>query len=195
MKKRDIILDFTSLLDVTLIVIFFFVLFSHLDSLENKNRTDTKVQELEVAIQNAENREAEADALAQQLESEISIVKEYSDRQASNVSELLEFNRNENVKIILDMNTNDWSVRVIKGDSVITTIIGSEDIGSDLKKALMDAGYDNTKTIFCDWVFDGSLPGTASAYRKIKKGIEDVSKEYKYFYSSETDLSIGGNNK
>ena len=192
MKKRDVILDFTSLLDVTLIVIFFFVLFSHLDSQENKNRTDTKVQELEIAIQNAEAREEEANELAKQLESEISIVKEYSDRQASNVSEMLEFNRSENVKIILDMNSDDWSVRVIKGDSVISTVIGSDDIGVELKKALVDAGYDNTKTIFCDFVFDGSLPGTASAYRKVKKGIEDVSNEYKYFYSSETDLSIGG---
>ena len=124
MKKRDVILDFTSLLDVTLIVIFFFVLFSHLDSQENKNRTDTKVQELEIAIQNAEAREEEANELAKQLESEISIVKEYSDRQASNVSEMLEFNRSENVKIILDMNSDDWSVRVIKGDSVISTVMG-----------------------------------------------------------------------
>ena len=192
MKKRDVILDFTSLLDVTLIVIFFFVLFSHLDSQENKNRTDTKVQELEIAIQNAEAREEEANELEKQLESEISIVKEYSDRQASNVSEMLEFNRSENVKIILDMNFDDWSMRVIKGDSVISTVIGSDDIGVELKKALVDAGYDNTKTIFCDFVFDGSLPGTASAYRKVKKVIEDVSNEYKYFYSSETDLSIGG---
>lgn len=192
MKKRDVILDFTSLLDVTLIVIFFFVLFSHLDSNENKNRTDTKVQELEIAIQNAETREEEANELAKQLESEISIVKEYSDRQASNVSEMLEFNRSENVKIILDMNSDDWSVRVIKDDSAVSIIIGSDDIGVELKKALVDAGYDSTKTIFCDFVFDGCLPGTASAYRKIKQGIEDVSKEYKYFYSSETDLSIGG---
>lgn len=185
-------MDFTSLLDVTLIVIFFFVLFSHLDSQENKARTDAKVQELEVAIQEAEDRESEADALAKQLENEISIVKEYSNRQASNVSEMLEFNRSENIKIILDMNADNWSVRVIKGDLVISTVMGSDNIGIDLKKALVDAGYDNTKTIFCDFVFDGSLPGTASAYRQIKKGIEDVSKEYKYFYSSETDLSIGG---
>ena len=192
MKKRDVILDFTSLLDVTLIVIFFFVLFSHLDSQENKARTDAKVQELEVAIQEAEDRESEADALAKQLENEISIVKEYSNRQASNVSEMLEFNRSENIKIILDMNADNWSVRVIKGDLVISTVMGSDNIGIDLKKALVDAGYDNTKTIFCDFVFDGSLPGTASAYRQIKKGIEDVSKEYNYFYSSETDLSIGG---
>lgn len=186
------ILDFTSLLDVTLIVIFFFVLFSHLDSQENKARTDAKVQELEVAIQEAEDRESEADALAKQLENEISIVKEYSNRQASNVSEMLEFNRSENIKIILDMNADNWSVRVIKGDLVISTVMGSDNIGIDLKKALVDAGYDNTKTVFCDFVFDGSLPGTASAYRQIKKGIEDVSKEYNYFYSSETDLSIGG---
>lgn len=192
MKKRDVILDFTSLLDVTLIVIFFFVLFSHLDSQENKARTDAKVQELEVAIQEAEDRESEADALAKQLENEISIVKEYSNRQASNVSEMLEFNRSENIKIILDMNADNWSVRVIKGDLVISTVMGSDNIGIDLKKALVDAGYDNTKTVFCDFVFDGSLPGTASAYRQIKKGIEDVSKEYNYFYSSETDLSIGG---
>ena len=57
MKKRDVILDFTSLLDVTLIVIFFFVLFSHLDSQENKARTDAKVQELELEIKEAEDRE------------------------------------------------------------------------------------------------------------------------------------------
>lgn len=192
MKKRDVILDFTSLLDVTLIVIFFFVLFSHLDSQENKSRTDTKVQELEVAIQNAEDREAEADALAKQLESEILIVKEHSNRQASNVSEILEFNRSENIKIILDMNSDNWSLRIIKGDSVVSIIDGSDDIGTGLKHALADAGYKNTSTIFCDLIFDGSLPGTASAYRKIKNCMDDVSKEYKYFYSSETDLSIGG---
>ena len=123
MKKRDVILDFTSLLDVTLIVIFFFVLFSHLDSEENKTRTDAKMQELEIAIQEAEDREEKASALGEQLENEISIVKEYSDRQGSNVSEILEFNRSENVKMILDMTSENWSVRVIKGDSVISTVV------------------------------------------------------------------------
>ena len=102
MKKRDVILDFTSLLDVTLIVIFFFVLFSHLDEQENKARTDAKVQEMQVAIQEAEDRESDANELVNQLEEELGIVQEYSDRQASNVSEMLEFNKSENIKIILD---------------------------------------------------------------------------------------------
>lgn len=192
MKKRDVILDFTSLLDVTLIVIFFFVLFSHLDSQENKARTDEKVQELKIAIREAEDREMEAEVLVKELENEITIVEEYNERWASNAQEMLEFNRSENVKMILDMDAQSWSVRIVKGNSVISTVSESDDIGVDLKKALLDAGYDGAQTIFCDLIFDGSLPGTASAYHKIKKGIDGVTKEYRYFYLSETDLSIGG---
>lgn len=191
MRKRDIVLDFTSLLDVTLIVIFFFVLFSHLDEQENKARTESKVQELEVAIQEAEDRESEADKLIEQLENEIAIVQDYSERQASNVSEMLEFNRSENIKIILDMDSTKWSVRIIKAENILATIEGKENISNEIKQVLSDAGYDNTKTIFCDLVFDGSLPGTASAYRNITKSIREVSEEYRYMYTSETDLSIG----
>lgn len=191
MKKRDVILDFTSLLDVTLIVIFFFVLFSHLDEQENKARTDAKVQEMQVAIQEAEDRESDANELVNQLEEELEIVQEYSDRQASNVSEMLEFNKSENIKIILDMDTSSWSVRVIKADTVIAVIDGKDNIGDDVMNALSAAGYDNSKTIFCDLVFDGSLPGTVSAYRNIIRSMHDVTKEYRYMYISETDLSIG----
>lgn len=192
MKKRDVILDFTSLLDVTLIVIFFFILFSHMDSQENKARTDEKVYELETAIQEAEERKQVADKLAIQLEEEIAIVRRASERQASNINEMLEYNRSENVKIILDMNSASWSVRIIHGGEAISTVYGGDAMGAELISVFKTIGYDNSKTIFCDFIFDGSLPGTASAYRKIKKGLDDVSDEYSYLYISETDLSIGG---
>lgn len=192
MRNRDVILDFTSLLDVTLIIIFFFVIFSHFDEQENKARTDAKVQELQEAVQEAEQREMEAEELKNQLENEIQIVQESDERQAWNVVEMLEFNRSGNIKMILDMNDGSWSVRIVKGDEVVTTVQGKDDIGEALMEALEKTGYDDTKTIFCDFVFDGSLPGTASAYRKISKGIQDTAKEYKYFYTSETDLSVGG---
>lgn len=192
MKKRDVILDFTSLLDVTLIVIFFFILFSHMDSQENKARTDEKVYELETAIQEAEERKQVADKLAIQLEEEIAIVRRASERQASNINEMLEYNRSENVKIILDMNSASWSVRIIHGGEAISTVYGGDAMGAELISVFKTIGYDNSKTIFCDFIFDGSLPGTASAYRKIKKGLDDVLDEYSYLYISETDLSIGG---
>lgn len=112
MKRRDVILDFTSLLDVTLIVIFFFVIFSNLDSQANKARTDAKVQELDAAVQQAENREANAKELEEQLQKEINAVKESNLHQGSNASEILVFNKDENIKSFLMWNP-DLGARVL----------------------------------------------------------------------------------
>lgn len=191
MKKRDVILDFTSLLDVTLIVIFFFVIFSHLDTEDNRAKTEAKVAELETAIEEAEEREASAEELITQLEKEIDIVHDSSARQASNIEEMLKYGKSGNIKIILVMQDGGWILRVNCKEEVLTEITSDKDIGAELKTAIIAAGYSEKDTIFCDFVFDGSLPGTASAYRKISKGLDDVEEIYRYLYYSETDLSIG----
>lgn len=191
MKKRDVILDFTSLLDVTLIVIFFFVIFSHLDTEENKARTEAKVAELETSIEEAEEREASAEELIAQLEKEIDIVRESSERQASNIEEMLEYGKSGNIKIILLMQDGGWLIRVNCKEEVLAEISSDSDVGTELIAAIESAGYSEEDTIFCDFVFDGSLPGTASAYRKITRGLDDVEEIYRYLYYSETDLSIG----
>ena len=191
MKKRDVILDFTSLLDVTLIVIFFFVIFSHLDTEDNRAKTEAKVAELETAIEEAEEREASAEELITQLEKEIDIVRDSSARQASNIEEMLKYGKSGNIKIILVMQDGGWILRVNCKEEVLTEITSDKDIGAELKAAIIAAGYSEKDTIFCDLVFDGSLHGTASAYRKISKGLDDVEEIYRYLYYSETDLSIG----
>ncbi|MBE5826650.1 MAG: hypothetical protein E7307_08440 [Butyrivibrio sp.] len=191
MKKRDILLDFTSLLDVTLIVIFFFVLFSHLDSQANKARTDEKVQELESAIEEAEEREFDADKLAKQLEEEIETVREANERTAYNINEMLSFNRNENLKIVLDMGNSNWGLRIIHKEDLIEQIVQKSDVSVDLLRIIQEIGIENDQTIFCDFTYDGSEPGTRSAYKIIVDGLGKLKKEYKYLYISETDLSIG----
>ena len=191
MKKRDIILDFTSLLDITLIVIFFFVLFSHLDSEENKAITEAKVKELEIAIEKADAKEANAAELVEQLEQEIRIVREVDERQAANVEELLSYQKSGNIKMILVMQENGWIVRVQSKQSVVAEIDAQAQIGEQLITAIQVAGYDVEDTILCDFIFNGLLRGTASAYRTIKKGLHLVEKEYPFLYYSETDLSIG----
>lgn len=191
MKKRDIILDFTSLLDITLIVIFFFVLFSHLDSEENKAITEAKVKELEIAIEKADAKEANAAELVEQLEQEIRIVREVDERQAANVEELLSYQKSGNIKMILVMQENGWIVRVQSKQSVVIEMDAQAQIGEQLITAIQAAGYDVEDTILCDFIFNGLLPGTASAYRTIKKGLHLVEKEYPFLYYSETDLSIG----
>lgn len=191
MRKRDIILDFTSLLDVTLIIIFFFVIFSHLDTEENRAKTEAKVAELEMAIEQVEEREANVEQLITQLEKEIAIVRDLSERQASNIEEILKYGKSGNIKIILVMQQNGWIIRINCKETVITEIDSNANIREELLSAIKKAGYEVEDTIFCDFVFDGLLPGTASAYRKITKVLDLVKEKYKFLYYSETDLSIG----
>lgn len=191
MKRRDVILDFTSLLDVTLIVIFFFVIFSNLDSQANKARTDAKVQELESAVQQAENREANAKELEEQLQQEIETVKESNRRWGLNTSEILAFENSKNAKVILDIEPGSWSARIICNGKLIETVRKGDSFNEKLKQALAEAGYTNNDTILCDFVFDGAESGSYSAYKMIDDGLKAAQDDYKYLYVSETDLSIG----
>ena len=191
MKRREVFLDFTSLLDVTLIVIFFFVIFSHLDTEENRERTEDKVAELETAIEVAEEREADAYALVKQLEKEIEIVRDSNERQASNIEELIEYGKSGNIKIILIMQENGWIVRVNCKEDVVAEIDSKADVGAELLNAMQVAGYTVDDTILCDFIFDGLLPDSNKAHEKIIKGLDYVKEEYRFLYYSETDLSIG----
>ena len=191
MKKREIILDFTSLLDVTLIVIFFFVIFSHLDGEENKTRTDEKIQEYNVAIEAAEKREQEVEKLKEELEENLEIVSEYSSRSRSNANELIEFKEGKNLKLFLDMKDDGWELRIVHDESIVSIIKNKDSISDDIIEALQKSDYSINDTIFCDFIFDGSIGGTASAYREIEEEMEIVTKKYKHMYISETDLSMG----
>lgn len=191
MKKKNIFLDFTSLLDVTLIVIFFFVIFSHLDSEENKTTLEEKMGELEASIKVASERESQAQELKEKLVEEIEVVRESDERQAENVEAILEYMKGANAKLILDIEENKWKIRLICNGEVLEEIDNNADIGEKMLQAIKKAGYSKDDTIFFDFVFDGSIPGTSKAYKKVTKGLNDVKEKYKYVYCSETDLSIG----
>ncbi|MBO4457399.1 MAG: hypothetical protein J5802_06755 [Butyrivibrio sp.] len=192
MKRREIFLDFTSLLDVTLIVIFFFVLFSHLDSQANQARTDEKVQELDVAIQQAEARESSAEELEQQLQKEMEILSRSNNRQGENSKEIVNFFLGDNIKIIMETDSDSWYVQIVKDGELQTTVSPGDDFSVKLRSAFKNAGYVPENTILCELIYDGSKKGTNSAYNEVKDGLSEIMGEYNHLYVSETDLSVGG---
>ena len=191
MKKKDILLDFTSLLDVTLILIFFFVIFSHFDNVQSTAQIEDKESQLQSQINDAAERESQAQELKEQLEYEIGIVQNADDRAKDNVEEILEFTKGTNLKLILEMQDGKWTLVVSSKNEVISRIAAGDDVEARLADALESADYAYGDTILCDFVYNGSQAGTVSAYRKITKAMEAVQEEYKYLYYSETDLSVG----
>ena len=191
MKKKDILLDFTSLLDVTLILIFFFVIFSHFDNVQSTAQIEDKESQLQSQINDAAERESQAQELKEQLEYEIGIVQDADDRAKDNVEEILEFTKGTNLKLILEMQDGKWTLVVSSKNEVISRIAAGDDVEARLADALESSDYAYGDTILCDFVYNGSQAGTVSAYRKITKAMEAVQEEYKYLYYSETDLSVG----
>ncbi len=191
MNRRDIILDFTSLLDVTLIIIFFFVIFSHLDNVEMQKEVDDKVSEMEEAIENAQEQESVAKDLAEQLKEDLAILQGSDDRRAEDLDAIITYNKSGNIKLILTKKADVWILRVNCKEKMIAELDITEGMEEELVKAITTAGCKEEDTVFCDFVFDGSLPGTASAYRRITGALDEVRKTYKHLYYSETDLSVG----
>ena len=191
MKKREVILDFTSLLDVTLIIIFFFVLFSHLESEENKAKLSDKMHDYDVAIEDAEAREDEANALIDQLNEDIGILADSDKRRVHNAETVIEYKNGKNLKIMMDIQEDKWTARVVKEDKLLQSIESDSDVPAILSDTLKNAGYEMEDTILCEYVYDGDSYGSHRACVSIEEALQEVRKQYKYFYCSGTDLSIG----
>ena len=191
MKKRDIFLDFTALLDVTLIVIFFFVLFSHLENEENKMLVDEKVNEYETAIKEVNDREETANGLIKQLEQELEIIRSSDERQAEDAQAILEYRAGKNLKMVLDLEEESFVVYINKNKENIAKININSNLSTELLKAMENTGYMKEDTIFCDIVFDGLNKGSNKAYQIMMDALDDMQNKFPNMYYSITNVSIG----
>ena len=196
MNKREIILDFTSLLDVIMVILFFFILFSHLET------EDAKIA-LQAAEQNAIEREEqaektleEAERKEQQAAEKLSEAELAGERQGENVEAITDFSRNLNIRVDLKMidGSSSWSLLVSKGEQQVAEIPkdGISSMSQSFLKALSDIGCDKEDTLLCIYVYDASQAGTASADRDIQKVFDEVKGQYEHFFYSELDTSLFG---
>lgn len=201
MNKREIILDFTSLLDVIMIILFFFILFSHLE-------TEDAKAALQTAEQNAIEREAEADLKNEELDKlleEASLKEQQAEeklkeadlageRQGENVEGITDFSRNMNIRVKLKMisGSSKWSLLVYKGEQQIAEIPKGNvnSMSQSFLNALSDAGCSKDNTLLCVYVYDAAQAGTASADRDVQKVFDEIKGQYEHFFYSELDTSL-----
>lgn len=184
MKIRDVILDFTTLLDITLILLFFFVLFSNVQVTDAASNASQKMQE-------AESLMADAQGMQEELSAELEHIKGAADRDGENIEGILEFDKGLNIKFVLDItNESTWQLNVYRGQEGIGNISCESDIGEELLELMEEEQYDANDTLICDYIYDGAKPGSLSAYRTMEDVIKTVKQKYKYFYYSETDISV-----
>lgn len=199
MNKREIILDFTSLLDVIMIILFFFILFSQLETEDAKLAFQTaeqnaieREQQAEQALEDAEKLLKEAELKEQQAEEKLKEADLAGERQGENIAGIVEFSRNQNITVKLNMTAGSWSLIVCKGDQQVTEIAKDKVniMAQSFVNALSDIGCGKEDTLLCVYVYDASQAGTASADRDVRRVFDMVKGQYNHFFFSELDTSL-----
>lgn len=201
MNKREIILDFTSLLDIIMIILFFFILFSHLETEDAKiafqaaeQSAAQREEQAEQKLEDAEKLLEEAEQKEQQAAEKLNEAELAGERQGENVQGITEFSRSLNIRVKLKMisGSSNWSLLIYKGEQQIAEIPKGDvsSMSQEFLTALSDMDCTEEDTLLCVYVYDASQAGTASADRDVQKIFDEVKGQYEHFFYSELDTSL-----
>ena len=181
MKLREIILDFTSLLDVIMIILFFFVLYSTIDT----DRITNKAKESE---QRYKSLIVEQQELNEETENELERLKSADKNAAANQKALNSFEKGDYFDFRLDVadKSDNWSLTISFGKDKLGKINSKEDddIKGSIKEILMQSGFAADDAYLCILSYDGEQFGTAKAFREIDEAIDGIQREYPNLYFS-----------
>jgi hypothetical protein len=181
MKLREIILDFTSLLDVIMIILFFFVLYSTID-------TKNVLNNAKEAEQTYNNLIVEQQELNEEAENELERLKSADKNAATNQKALNAFEKGDYFDFRLDVadKSDNWSLTISFGKEKLGMINSREadDIKGSIKDILMKSGFAADDTYLCILSYDGEQFGTAKAFKEIDEAIDGIQREYPNLYFS-----------
>ena len=200
MKKRQINLDFTSLLDVIMIILFFFIIFSTLETDNLKKDLEDKQQQVSAELEEAKVKNNKADELLgeaqkknEQADKRLEEANSAVDRSGDNADAIMDFSENKNLKLHLDMNDeNGWTLKFAKGEEIVKEI-PKADISvmtDEVRELFKEQGYKADNTILIEFSYDATENGTTSAYLDTMKIINTLKNEYEHLFYSETDVSV-----
>lgn len=200
MKKRQIILDFTSLLDVIMIILFFFIIFSNLETDNLRKDLEDKQQQVSSELEEAKAKNDKADELLgeaqeknEQADKRMEEANSAVDRSGDNADAIMDFSENKNLKLHLDMSgESGWTLKFAKGEEIIKEVPKADisEMTDEVRALFTEQGYTADNTILIEFSYDATENGTTSAYLDTMKIITAMKNEYEHLFYSETDVSV-----
>lgn len=190
MKIREIILDFTSLLDVTMIILFFFVLYSSID-IENASEK-AKAAEASYTEMQAEN-EKEQQEWREKASQEWERILTADSNAAANQEALSAYNDGSGLAFNLHEveSSNVWSLSVLSGNKKLNEINSDDQykLKDRLIESIIKAGFESDDVIIATFTYDGSSYGTAKVVPIIENAVINLQREYKGLYFTSINIS------
>ena len=192
MKRRKISLDFTALLDITMIILFFFLINFKFSSDEVKAEAAAQIEEAAAQSEQLEadrrRFEEEKAEWQKEAEREMEKLREADKNAADNAEALMNFQKGVLFKIDLTMrNRDDWDITVLNGNAVIGEV-SSENCG-DLKNEIITVldnnGFKKDDVIIAVFMYDLHDNGSGHIPEDFLPQIKDVNGVYEKFYCAE----------
>lgn len=193
MKVREIILDFTSLLDVIMIILFWFILNYQTETTKIREQAAAAEESARQAQITADAREAAAQERLQTAEDALEAMDTINERQASILKAMLEYRQGRSLNLTLVSKPQYWYLDAAIGDEEALGRIYSDDekrLGLELNQMLSDAGFADDATIFCVLSFDSTEPGSRDAYSAVSRELRQIQLGNNQFSYTEIDRAV-----
>lgn len=195
MKSR-ISLDFTSLLDITMIILFFFLInfkFS-VDDIKAEADRQSEAAAAQSERLEADKRELEEEKLdwQKQAAAELEKIRETDKNAADNAEALLNFKNGYFISIDLEINReNVWKMTVCRGETEIGAISSSEsaDITDEFVTILNRERFRKDDVIICVFKYNKKSFGSRYADNIIFKELKEAEYNFTNLYLAKSAYS------
>ena len=177
MKLREIILDFTSLLDVIMIILFWFILNYQSETTKIRDQAAAAQQAASEAQYIAESHGQEASECAQILENELAMMQDFNAAQGSVMSAIHEYRNGRTLNLKLICRRSSWFLEVSVGEEKLLDTIYNDDenrIGMRIQELLEQEGYAKDDMVFCILSYDSGQAGSHEAYKAVIQQLRNV---------------------
>ena len=190
MKIREIVLDFTPLLDITMIILFYFVLFSSFNRSEAQKQAEADLQAAREMQTHAEEMTEQAAEIEQQYRAALERLQQAEGQTAENTKAVLSFAEGSTLKLFLSSDVVGWNTRIYQGNELAAMLMQAETTAAKIAGVLAQLQYSSDSVILCQMIYNGSEPGSRNAYLALMKELDALRKQYTGFYVSEINLSM-----
>ena len=197
MKNKDVILDFTSLLDIVLLILFFFILYSAFNVKESEQRAEEARVEYEQMLGTLEEEKAQLVEERTQIQEEWDRIRTLDENAVKNQQALLAFNNGYMLSFHLQKEDGkeDWQIHVTrKGpasgeEERVGVILPGEDLYESILSVISSAGFTEDDVLIITFTYDGNVIGTHRLYAEIMQAFRDVQAVRKNVYLNAINLS------
>lgn len=204
-SKREIILDFTPLLDVMMLIIFFFILFANTNyqnKIEEANaNAQSKIEEAEEAKEEAQSKIDTYNEKIEELEEELNALDSAGNTNGEAIDSLYKYKQDlflrlklkKEEKSVGEASKKIWNIHVYYDNNEIGIINdinehSIEKCSNEFLKILSDNKFNKDENLICELIINTSEGGSLESYVYTSEILKRIEKDYKYLFVPQTPI-------